>query len=259
MEDKQYKICDYFKDDFEDKVAIENYKGVVYDQALDIIDQMFSSPDWKVNSNGDFSISFRPYQIDNNSESMNKKPIKVSHYLRSVIENILRNLGIDDIDCTRCSCKFKVTLSLDVLKNILRKYYGILQEKEYNKETLNGEYSYDNDLNQLANGIIEDFFDIAQKNPCNGLMSMSVINHMNNVFHRDLPELQIVDLSDEDFDLFIKLIENKLNSISSEDITLKKESFIEFSISCPDVSYNSFKRIYNEQKASHNMLMLKRK
>ena len=269
MKDKHYKICDYFKDDFEDKSAIENYEGVVYDQALDIINQMFSSPDWIVNDNAEFYISFQPYEIDNNSMNMNKNPMEINYYLCSVIENILRNFGIDDIDCTRSSYsipnsdkikgsfKFKVTIPIEVFKNLLNTYYGILQSMEYQTKTIKGEYKYDSKLNKSANFIIDNFFTKAQNDFCNGKSIRSIIvmdNAANNLFSHDMKKVITLLYSPDEykrFDLLIKLIESKLNCISSEGITLQRRYFHEFSISCSDLDYDNFRDIYNEEKESH--------
>ena len=252
MEDKKYRICDYFNDDFKDKTAIDNYEGVAYDQALDIIDQMFSSPDWKINKYDYFDISFQPFEIEKNGMNISKKPLIINQYVCEIIKNILVDLGIKNVEYNY-NFEFDIQIPISEFKNVLGNYYNLLQAFEYNKKTEDGIYPYDNDLNKLANKILNVFFGMDTTCIKNHDMVYVLQNHDKNVHYtyEGMPIGANIDLSKEDFNLLFKILKCKINSLSSKDIALSKTFDDNFFLMCPCQEIYNLRDVYDEERTSH--------
>ena len=260
MEDKLYRISDYFEDDFEDRAVYENCNGIEYDCILDIVDQIFSSPNWRRSIYYDFCTTFQPFQQEKNGMNISQKPLAINEKFCKIIKQILLNFGVSSVSYFYHESKntkrsdeyhdylFQIEIDSSDVAKVLKNYYDFLQTFEYNIKTKDGIYPYDNDLNKLANDILASFFEkYPQPDYIKSYYDVYDIQNPQKISNGHLK----FHLSDEEFNLLFKILKDKLYSISNGEIMLLKTKPDNFSIVCSSQKFYDFKNIYEEQKLSH--------
>ena len=215
--EKRYKLLNFVNEDFTDKTAIENYDGIVYDQALDIVFNILNSENFEIDEKNNFILKYSmPAIKGNNSNSCNMyyQTNEISDYLLDNINNILNSLGIDNAFRMGASIICVKIPTSDVSK-VVKNYYNLSQAIEYQTETIDGEYKYDNKLNQIANIILVDLYDIC--NTKNTKVSIELDEHCitlktHDSWNEERQTIIIdVDLTLEEYKIVFELLKFKID------------------------------------------------
>ena len=258
--EKRYKLLNFVNEDFTDKTAIENYDGIVYDQALDIVFDILNSENFEIDEKNNFILKYSMPGIKNNNTNscnMYYQKNEISDYLLDNINNILNSLGIDNafrIDASVICVKIPASDVSKVVKN----YYNLSQSIEYQAKTIKGEYKYDSKLNKAANKILVDLYDICDTQ--NSRLSiiydndkhrinLEVYNSWNRI-HKS--KIMDIELTLEEYKIVFELLKFKINMYAKDyDIKYSLDYGTFINIESNDKVFLRTKSDYEKNKLIH--------